>query len=1213
MADYRGYVFIASLAFALVAQAPLQAFAGTTGSLSGIVHDAEGRAVADARVAVASPAQNTATKTDERGAFSFASLAPDSYEVSVERNGFEPLLLHDVAVTADQTRTLTAVVTRTFRQIGKVSVTGSGLVRPGTTQNVYSISPAAAQAAEAIGAGANLQNAYSAISTVPGVFVPFGQQGAEQSIYIRGGDSSQVGYEYDGVPVNRAFDNAPAHTTSNLGQQELQVYTSGGDYGASSSGTAGFINQVIRTGTYPGFADAKLGFGSPAYYHGLTVEGGGASPNRRFSYYAGLSGYNQDYRHFDQFNGAGQEIFQPGDAFFATNLLANNQGVYPTCVGNPAVTDPFGGKPPAPGVQNGTGCWTTLPTPFLLTSNIADREAVVNLHVGIPHRHDSGMDDVQFLYSSSFQLVQPYSSVNDAGAQFVSAIAGGRPVWPDAITWPAGTKFGQPANGLVAVPYFDPSSPPHAVGTPLPPDHRDSIDYNDGIVKLQYQKNIGSSAYARLFLYSFYSDYAINGALGYAPGAEVFSNYNYNYDLNAHTRGAELKTAFTLGSKHFVNASFNAVTATTNRYNDDTYNNYSGSRATNLTDGMHCFAYMDGSVSGVAYAAGDPAPCNSNLTSGTFGEPTRDGSQAVGAAAKAGATWRVTYDGQRGFLNTVQPRFASASISDLYRPNDRLTIEGALRFDRFDYRLADTSGDGRAFWFAAAQNEFCYDPTTGVPVYGAVVPPPLNFIESPYPFVGTKCPVFTGGAKPVQTVHPDGRDGHLLLSNSYDRVEAHSAIEPRIGMTYSLNPDTVLRASYGRYAQGPLGAYVQYDAKQSNLASQIFASFWGYGFTTPRHESAPLLSDDFDVSYERRFKGTDSSMKITPYYRTASNQYYYVNGGGPIGTELNTGSQQNVGVEAEFVKGDFKRQGLSFVVSYAYLNSRERFADYPGTTQNPVDSYNLAIVAYNALTKAGGGAPCYANSGDGTPDSACRPTSIRNPYYGRSPQPQFDRGAWYPTGLDSAYLSPHTFTAVANYRRGAFTVTPSLQITAGPVYGTPLDVFGLDPRSCTNNSAAMAGSRISKTDPLQADYTSCGFSATTSGSLAIPNPETGTFDKFGQFRQPWYSALNVALGFDVSARMRATLTLANVFNRCFGGSRTPWSTAMPPGSSVCGYQANPFYVSNFYNGTSPNDLGANAVPLNPHFAQPFKPNYSDPNIVNFSVPFNAYLQLSVRM
>ena len=64
---------------------------------------------------------------------------------------------------------------------------------------------------------------------------------------IRGGDYAQVGYEFDGVPTNKAFDNYPANTLSSLGQQEVQIYT-GPPVNAEASGSSGFINQVVRTG-----------------------------------------------------------------------------------------------------------------------------------------------------------------------------------------------------------------------------------------------------------------------------------------------------------------------------------------------------------------------------------------------------------------------------------------------------------------------------------------------------------------------------------------------------------------------------------------------------------------------------------------------------------------------------------------------------------------------------------------------------------------------------------------------------------------------------------------------------------------------------------------------------------------------------------------------------------------------------------------------------
>ena len=61
------------------------------------------------------------------------------------------------------------------------------------------------------------------------------------------------------------FDNYPGSTAGSLGQQELQVYAGGGTAGESASGLAGFINQVIKTGTFPGYATVSGGIGSTTY------------------------------------------------------------------------------------------------------------------------------------------------------------------------------------------------------------------------------------------------------------------------------------------------------------------------------------------------------------------------------------------------------------------------------------------------------------------------------------------------------------------------------------------------------------------------------------------------------------------------------------------------------------------------------------------------------------------------------------------------------------------------------------------------------------------------------------------------------------------------------------------------------------------------------------------------------------------------------------
>ena len=76
---------------------------------------------------------------------------------------------------------------------------------------------------------------------------------------------------------------------------------------------------------------------------------------------------------------------------------------------------------------------------------------------------------------------------------------------------------------------------------------------------------------------------------------------------------------------------------------------------------------------------------------------------------------------------------------------------------------------------------------------------------------------------------------------------------------------------------------------------------------------------------------------------------------------------------------------------------------------------------------------------------------------------------------------------------------------------------------------------------------------------------------------------------------------------------TPWSRAYPPSGNVCGYQSNTFYVNNFYNGASPNDVGANGVPLNPYFAHSFVPSYADITSFGYANPFNVYVQLKIRL
>ena len=153
----------------------------------------------------------------------------------------------------------------------------------GTTSDVYSVNSAGQQAAQGLSGPGSLNNAYGAIASVPGVALDQNEQGWWQTLKVRGGDIDQVGYELDGIPVNRAYDNAPQTMLSSLGSQEVQVYTGGVPASSDAQGISGYVNQVIKTGTYPGYADANLAVGYPAFYHQAAIEAGGSIPDRLYS------------------------------------------------------------------------------------------------------------------------------------------------------------------------------------------------------------------------------------------------------------------------------------------------------------------------------------------------------------------------------------------------------------------------------------------------------------------------------------------------------------------------------------------------------------------------------------------------------------------------------------------------------------------------------------------------------------------------------------------------------------------------------------------------------------------------------------------------------------------------------------------------------------------------------------------------------------------
>ena len=1342
------HAFVAVLiALAMLAQGTW-ALAGTTGTLAGSVTDSStGKAVADAKVTAVSPSQTATTTTDAGGHFTFISLMPDTYTVSVEKDGYAPQSIAGVTIFADQSFNLPITTHPELKTIAVAHSRAAGnLVKPGTTSDIYSVNSATQQVVSGSSGGYNLNAAYSAVYQQPGVTSYIGNAGWGQVFYIRGGAYSQTGYEFDGVPVNRAFDNYQADSLSSLGQQELQVYTGGSPAGASSATLGGYLNQVIKTGTYPGFGTIQGGIGAPGFYHSLTAEAGGATPNRMFSYYVGLQGYNQTYvtcpdalgckTNMDPGGYNANGLFgAQGGAFLGTTGFYE-AGPYPSCA-NGQLWNPAPGSFTTPdyiGAAYGLGGAAGQPLPVCVgygpfarsgLANMFERDNVVNLHFGIPHKYDSGRDDVQLLWDNSMQYQPDYNSINDNGGNAAlnslgnyapffgtygnpgpyssycypgdaSCIATGLPTSPyagfcnfaglfgkpcnansalspipyrDGYIFGPGTSFGQDASTATAVPYLFPNSPSNrAPFSSISPNLRDAAWNDVSIVKLQYQKNIGSNAYARLFGYTFYSDWMINSPAGIAQCPQ----YSYlistggcgqltaDYELNTHTRGLQLDIADQINPENLLEFTGNYTTAGVVRFNNSGAGNSLNFAATNLTNGNPsnpmCFDYRSTITDANGNTIANPnfgaqASCYSSSTSGTYGAPTRglaedpcaSGQLPAGSAACAnGAKWLVTTPGGQGVLNTITPKFSYAALTDEWKPNDKLDINAGIRFERYEYDLANTNTPEFNYWFNAAAQVVCYDPNTFIPIYTPLGP------GNPQPSqVVTTAP---GGACPNGGVHPTGgvgpNSGSLLYTAVSPKAFSHSAFSPRFGITYTLSPDTVLRASAGRYTQPTETAFEQYINQSGKSAGLYdFNRFWNLGFHTPAHDLPIQTSNNADFSIEHHFHNTDLTAKVSPFYRYTTHQtVYLVLGPGFISGD-NVGTQKSYGVEFQIQKGDPTRDGFAGALSYTYTKALMQYQNLPDGS-NAIDFLNTYIQNYNCLTKAGysdaknncttadGGtipvaSPCYA-AGTGAASDCSNPTDIKNPYYNLPEQNLLDPQGWYPTypneppndpadNPGSTAIAPHTFSGWLQYKHGRFAIAPNFQLNSGTYEGYPTDVQGLDPRACGSNQGTSTRNGVPIVAGSQnADFFSCGPSPFVQGYgyLAIPNPYSGSFDQIGAYQDPWQLNVGAQIRYDVSPKVNVTLTMANIYNHCFGGASTAWSKAFKPNNFVCGYGVyNTFYGQQFvgtqpgagwFYGNSPSDPANGTVAMPNAYNYPFHP-------LDGALPFQAYLQVNIKL
>ena len=1179
MRSIAAFVLAVLFAFSLL---PAIALAGTTGGVTGRITDANSHApIAGVAVTISAPSQSATTVSDANGAYSFLSLAPDSYTISLTKDGYNASSTPGVAIFADQVQTVNLTMIVSLKTIASVQTRGSNLVKPGSTSDVYSVNAANATAAQSLIGPGGLSNAYGAIASIPGVNVDAGEQGWFQTVHIRGGDIDQIGYELDGIPVNRVYDNAPQTMLSSLGQQELQVYTGGTPAGADAQGIAGFINQVVKTGTYPGFGNIDLGIGAPAFYHKFSAEAGGSNPNRTFSYYVGLGGADQAY-HWVNGNQGG-----PASSwfFYPVNAVPGNNGFVFTGDGtffgaNSNVLDY--NQLFAPGIGYGL-------------AYTQQRDDLVNLHFAFPH--GNGLrDDVQLLWMTSEVMANYYSSANDLG-QNVDSYLYGPLFWDDAYLYKG--PLMQPVQASQLSQYFFNSSPQQREfnNTELPLNQRDANDNGVAIAKLQYQHAFTQNAFVRIYGYSLYSNWFIygpNSASQPLYGAELA-----DYEIPNHTYGANISFTDQLSEKHLLTGSAVYTATDLQRYSAGFFSGSDSSRpiAVLMDANQNCYNAA-GTVQEGCYFAVSNGDAIGGSTIFNNGVPP----------APAGLNWVAADSGLKANLNQVHPRFSGVSLSDQWRPNDKLNVNLGVRVENFRYLLGDTGANdpARQFWFAHYNAEFCFGPTSTAPV------------------------MRTGnglGACPSGTV-PLAQAAYGPLADKSGGEIDTARWQPRFGFTYTMNPDTVLRGSFGVYARPQNSSWVQYNTTQEDLASFIGSHFYSYGFPTPEHDIRPDTSYNYDVSLEKRLHGTDISFKLTPFYRSTRDQLqnFFIDPLTGLESGLNVGHQVSYGLEFALRKGDFANQGLSAALSYTYTHSRIRYQNFPNSSRNVIDNLNSYIQDYNSYTKTcaqnpsnnpsspcyylGGTlqtgaapAPCYTSTG--APDPACGANSVVNPYWNSTPQPLLDRNAYYttydvipgPVSAENGYETPHQASLILNYRAGRVAITPSVNFTSGASYGAPLSWPGYRPETCP--AQLTAGAVAQPADPV---------SCTNGGLLPVflPDKYTGSFDTLGEFKQPWRISLNVNLSYDFSKDVSADLLLTNIVDHC-GQRGYAWDNP-----NVCVYSNLPSGILYPAGNYFPNSLYS-APPAQLQFPYSFWLNNNNTGFVGVQIPFQATFNLHFRI
>ena len=179
--------------------------------------------------------------------------------------------------------------------------------------------------------------------------------------------------------------------------------------------------------------------------------------------------------------------------------------------------------------------------------------------------------------------------------------------------------------------------------------------------------------------------------------------------------------------------------------------------------------------------------------------------------------------------------------------------------------------------------------------------------------------------------------GVEIGETAYDKgeiIKSFGNFEPRLGVSYQLNTNSSLKASYTRSAQ--------YMHLLSNTSSVTPVDVW----TTSGEFIDPQLSNQYALGFYKEFKNKMYSFEAETYYKTTENRIDYIDGSNLIGnnnieTEILSGEARAYGLELMLRKNKGKFTGW-FAYTLAKSEQRTPGGDAGGPGINDGNWYNTA-------------------------------------------------------------------------------------------------------------------------------------------------------------------------------------------------------------------------------------------------------------------------------